>query len=162
MGILDDVVVNAKSAAETVGKTASMLVDVSKLRINLSELNGEISKRKQLLGEYVYDNCHDTSLGDVELAGKIAEIDELMERVQSINKMLLEKQNKAVCPVCGKMSIATAYFCSNCGAKLEKEEPVEEEPVQQEPDPAPVEQAPVQEQEAQTPPSQEPQEPPAE
>lgn len=158
MGILDDVVVNAKSAAETVGKTASMLVDVSKLRLNLSELNGEISKRKQLLGEYVYDNCHDTNLGDVELAGKIAEIDELVERVQSINKMLLDKQNKAVCPVCGKMSMATAFFCSNCGAKLEKEEPVKKEPVQQqEPvDPAPSEQAPVQEQEAQTPPSEEP------
>ena len=40
MGILDDVVINAKSAAEAVGKKAGQIVDVSKLRINVAELNG--------------------------------------------------------------------------------------------------------------------------
>lgn len=45
MGIFDDVVVNAKSAAQTVGKMAGQFVDMSKLRINMSELNGEITKR---------------------------------------------------------------------------------------------------------------------
>ena len=38
MGIFDDVVVNAKSAAQTVGKMAGQFVDMSKLRINMSEL----------------------------------------------------------------------------------------------------------------------------
>ena len=45
MGILDDVVVNAKSAAEAVGKKAGQLVDVSKLRINLAELNARSASR---------------------------------------------------------------------------------------------------------------------
>lgn len=54
MGILDDVVINAKSAAEAVGKKAGQIVDVSKLRINVAELNAEISKRYEALGEYVY------------------------------------------------------------------------------------------------------------
>ena len=49
MGIFDDVVVNAKSAAQTVGKMAGQFVDMSKLRINMSELNGEITKRYQEL-----------------------------------------------------------------------------------------------------------------
>ena len=40
MGIFDDVVVNAKSAAQTVGKMAGQFVDMSKLRINMAELNG--------------------------------------------------------------------------------------------------------------------------
>ena len=39
MGILDDVVINAKSAAHTVGKMAGQSVDMSKLRINSFELN---------------------------------------------------------------------------------------------------------------------------
>ena len=47
MGIFDDVVVNAKSAAQTVGKMAGQFVDMSKLRINMSELNGEITKRRR-------------------------------------------------------------------------------------------------------------------
>ena len=37
MGILDDVVINAKSAAEAVGRKAGQIVDVSKLRISAAE-----------------------------------------------------------------------------------------------------------------------------
>ena len=120
MGIIDDVVVNAKSAAESVGKTASMWMDVSKLKINMSELNGEIVKKKQLLGEYVYDLCHDSALGNPEISGKIAEIDELVEQVNLIGKSLLDRQNKTVCTVCGRTSPTSALFCSGCGAKLER------------------------------------------
>ena len=126
MGIIDDVVVNAKSAAESVGKTASMLVDVSKLKISISEINADITKRKQMLGEYVYENCHDNTWGDSEVSGRIAEIDELVERAQSINRVLLDKQNKAVCSVCGKTSPSSATFCSHCGTKLEKVNPFAE------------------------------------
>lgn len=45
MGILDDVVINVKSAAEFVGNKAGQIVDISKLRINISELNNEITKK---------------------------------------------------------------------------------------------------------------------
>ena len=55
MGIFDDVVVNAKSAAQTVGKMAGQFVDMSKLRINMAELNGEITKRYQGLGRFIYE-----------------------------------------------------------------------------------------------------------
>lgn len=55
MGIFDDVVVNAKSAAQTVGKMAGQFVDMSKLRINMAELNGEITKRYQELGRFIYE-----------------------------------------------------------------------------------------------------------
>ena len=57
MGIFDDVVINAKSAAEAVGRKAGQLVDVSKLRIGAAEVNAEITKRYEILGQYVYDNC---------------------------------------------------------------------------------------------------------
>ena len=72
MGILDDVVINAKSAAEAVGKKAGQLVDMSKLRINVAELNAEISKRYEALGEYVYETCRETLAEDAEAVGKMA------------------------------------------------------------------------------------------
>lgn len=118
MGILDDVVVNAKSAAEAVGKKAGQIVDVSKLRINSAELNSEISKRYETLGQYVYENCRDTLSEDAEVVGKMAEIDDLKAQHAAVQKELGEKQNKVVCPTCGKHSPSSALFCSNCGTKL--------------------------------------------
>ncbi len=55
MSIFDDVVINAKSAAEAVGRKAGQLVDVSKLRIGAAEVNAELTKRYETLGQYVYD-----------------------------------------------------------------------------------------------------------
>lgn len=121
MGILDDVVVNAKSAAEAVGKKAGQLVDVSKLRINLAELNAEISKRYEALGEYIYETCREQLAEDAEAVGKMAEIDELIAQQAAVTKELSDKQNKVTCPTCGKQSAVGTRFCSNCGAKLTEE-----------------------------------------
>ncbi len=55
MSVLDDMIVNAKSAADAVGKTASKLVDISKLRISAADLNAEINKKYEALGRAVYE-----------------------------------------------------------------------------------------------------------
>ncbi len=128
MGIFDDVVVNAKSAAEAVGRKAGQLVDVSKLRIGAAEVNAEITKRYETLGQYVYENCRELTAADPEAVGKMAEIDELKAQATAIAKELNDKQNKVVCPSCGVQCSNTAAFCSSCGAKLA----VEEEPIPQE------------------------------
>lgn len=121
MGILDDVVINAKTAAEAVGKKAGQIVDVSKLRINVAEVNAEISKRYEALGEYVYESCREKLAEDAEAVGKMAELDELVNQRNALTKELVDKQNKVVCPVCGKQSPVTAIYCSNCGTKLDEE-----------------------------------------
>ena len=122
MGILDDVVINVKTAAEAVGKKAGQIVDVSKLRFNVAELNAEISKRYEALGEYVYENCREALAEDAESVGKMAEIDELVNQRNILTKELVDKQNKVVCPSCGKQSPITASYCSSCGAKLTPDE----------------------------------------
>lgn len=133
MGILDDVVINAKSVAETVGRKASKLVDVSKLHIGAAEVNAEITKRYQTLGQYVYENGREALAADPEAVGKLAELDELQAQLAAITKEMNDKQNKSICPVCGKQCSSVDSFCSACGAKLEKPEPVAEpEPIPQE------------------------------
>ena len=56
MGLLEDVVVNAKEAVNAVGKKAGQMVDISKLRLNAADLNNEISKRFEALGRVIYDS----------------------------------------------------------------------------------------------------------
>ena len=55
MGLLEDVVYNAKAAVNAVGQKAGQIVDISKLRLNTADLNNEISKRFESLGRIVYD-----------------------------------------------------------------------------------------------------------
>ena len=84
MGILDDVVINAKSVAEAVGRKAGQIVDVSKLRVGVAEVNAEITKRYQTLGQYVYENSREALAADPEAMGKMAELDGLQEQLLSL------------------------------------------------------------------------------
>ncbi len=128
MGILDDVVVNAKAAADAVGRKAGQIVDVSKLRIGAAEINAEIAKRYEVLGQYVYECSRDNLSADPEAIGQMTEIDELKAQQAAIAKELGDKQNKVFCPTCGKQSPTTATFCSACGTKLAADpEPIPQE-----------------------------------
>lgn len=122
MGILDDVVVNAKSAAEAVSKKAGKLVDASKLRISVAELNTDIRRRYETLGQYVAENCAEALAGDEAVTAQIAELEEVKAQLAAVTRELGDKQNKVICPVCGKASPSTATYCADCGAKLTPEE----------------------------------------
>lgn len=129
MGILDDVMINAKSAAEAVGKKAGQIVDASKLRYSAAEISADLNKRFEALGRYVFESCREQLAADAEAVGKMAEIDELKAQHAAILKELGDKSNKVTCPTCGKQSSNTALFCSNCGTKLgAAQQPAPEEP----------------------------------
>ena len=136
MGILDDVVINARSAAEAVGKKAGQLVDASKLRFGIAEVSAEISKRYEALGQYIVENCRELLSGDAEVVEQLAMLDELQTQHAALTKELTDKQNKVVCPTCGKRNANTVRFCPNCGTQLVSDEAPEaevtEEPKQDE------------------------------
>ena len=95
MGVFEEVVINAKTAAATVGKKAERLVDISKLRLNSAEIESEITKKYEALGRFVYD---------------------------SINEKINMLRKKVPCPVCGCQNDENALFCSHCGVKLKYNE----------------------------------------
>lgn len=130
MGFLDeffdDIVVNAKSAANTVGKKANQIKDYSKLKYSESGIKSEIAKKKQELGNYIY-NCSKT--GDIDkivMQGFVAEIDELEENLQITREMLTIAKNKIICKYCKAENDRESVFCCKCGSKLDKEEKAEE------------------------------------
>ncbi len=118
MGVFEDVVVNAKSAVTTVSKKAGKLVDISKLRLNATELNNEISKRYEALGRVVYDAAKEAQ----DVSGLIEEcvisIDALYLRLDEVNDKISTLQSKVVCPNCGFSNEESSLFCSQCGAAL--------------------------------------------
>jgi len=140
MGIFDDVITNAKSAAQAVGKVAGQFVDMSKLRLNLAELNAEINKQYQALGQFVYESRKAGNIDETGLAEKYAALDELYAQFSAVSAQLASLQNKVTCPACGKQGDTDSMFCSHCGMKLSDVQVPVEEPVAEE---APVEEAPA-------------------
>ncbi|HEX2985864.1 MAG TPA: zinc ribbon domain-containing protein [Caproiciproducens sp.] len=118
MGLFEDVVVNAKSAVNVVGKKAGQIVDISKLRISAADLNNEISKRFETLGRTVYE-AKKTDNDSSDLVSEcITAIDDLYEQLDAVNEQLTVMRAKQICKGCGEENPESAIYCSKCGRKL--------------------------------------------
>ena len=118
MGVLEEVVINAKSAATNVGKKAERLVDISKLRLSAAETEGEIAKKYEALGRFVYDSIKSNTSVKGLLEEHVEGIDALYKKLDETNEKISSLRRKAACPVCGCQNDTEALFCSHCGIKL--------------------------------------------
>lgn len=118
MGMLDDFIVNAKSAASAVGKQASKFADVSKLRINAADLKNDISKHFEALGRVVYDAKKTGGDSAQAVSDAVASIDSLQEQLDAVNSQIASANAKTICSHCGQENSKDAVFCSKCGYKL--------------------------------------------
>lgn len=118
MGLFEDVVVNAKSAVDVVGKKASKIVDVSKLRISAADLNNEISKRFETIGRTVYEAKKTGNDSSDLITESVAAIDDLYEQLDAVNSQLASAREKLICKNCGQVNEQGAVYCSKCGQKL--------------------------------------------
>ena len=119
MGLLEDVVINAKSAVTVVSEKAGKIVDISKLRINAAELNNEINKRYESLGRVVYDAKKTDNSAEELITECVAAIDDLYEQLDAVNEQISAIRNRTVCKVCGEENPQGASFCCKCGTKLD-------------------------------------------
>ena len=135
MGFFDDIVINAKTAATTVGQKANQIKEYSKLKYAENGIKGEIAKKKQQLGDYIY-NCSKNDALDKDTVHKfVAEIDELEENLQITKEMITAAKNKITCEFCKAENDKSAAYCNKCGKELKKEtvaENVKEEDVTEE------------------------------
>lgn len=122
MGLLEDVVINAKSAVTVVGKKASQIVDISKLRISAAELNNEINKRFESLGRVVYDAKKTDNSAEELISECVTAIDDLYEQLDAVNEQISAIRNRTVCKVCGEENPQGASYCCKCGTKLNSDE----------------------------------------
>lgn len=122
MGIFEDVLLNARSAVDAVGKTAGKVIDISKLKLAAADLKSEITRKYQILGRVEYEESisgKDYAKNKSELIDKITE---LKNQLDSVNDLLAEASNKKKCAACGAYNAKNAQFCSKCGERLEENE----------------------------------------
>ena len=121
MGVLDDFIVNAKTAVDTVGKKAGQIADISKLRVSVADLNNDISKKFESLGKTVYE-AKKTGQDQTESVSEAAEeIDDLYDQLAAVNQQLAAVRERTICKSCGTENPQGAVYCVKCGHKLSDE-----------------------------------------
>ena len=112
MGIFEDVLLNARSAVDAVGKTAGKVIDISKLKLAAADLKSEITRKYQILGRVVYEESaagKDYAKNKAELIEKITK---LKTQLDSVNDLIAKGTNKKKCGSCGTYNPKNSQFCS--------------------------------------------------
>ncbi len=118
MGILEDVLLNARSAVDTVGKKAGKVIDMSKLTLAAADIKAEISKKYEMLGRVTFEGETTGKDYSKSVAEIVAKIKELKAELESVNEMIAGAKSKTKCPACGSYNVKGAVFCNKCGTRL--------------------------------------------
>lgn len=118
MGIIEDLLLNARTAVDTVGKKAEKVIDVSKLTLTSADLKAEISKKSEILGRVVYEQKTTGKNYEKSIDELIEKIKVLNEELGAVNEAIASTKQKSKCNSCGSYNVKGAIFCNKCGARL--------------------------------------------
>ena len=111
--LLEKVKVTATTAAEAAGKAADAaskkageLANVTKLNLQIFDLNTDIELLFKEIGKSVY------------LTHTGAEIDEKYAKIAELKECIASRKTTCRCPNCGCECDKADSFCSACGTKL--------------------------------------------
>jgi len=123
--IMEKVKATAMTAAEAAGKAADVaskkageLLEVTKLNLQVFDLNTEIEIAFKEIGRNVYLTHTGADVDPQVIEEKISAIDEKYARIAEIKKDLASKKRTVVCPNCGKECEKDDIFCRICGTSL--------------------------------------------
>lgn len=118
MGVLEEVVSKAKTAADYATKKTGEIVEVTKLKITASEVEGKIKTELLELGKKVYNAAKEQTDCTEYVTAKVEAIDKLNVELEKIHDSVAELRSEKRCPECKATNSQEAIYCQKCGAKL--------------------------------------------
>lgn len=123
--ILDKAKATAVIAAERAGKMADAatkkagdMASITKLNLQIFELNSDIDGVYKEIGQIVYQAHIGNEGRTVELDDKFAQVDERMAKIAEVKETIAYTKTTVECPGCGRECSKEDAFCSKCGHKL--------------------------------------------
>ncbi len=115
MGTFDNFLSKAKNVANVAGKKTGEMVEISKIKLQLIQLNGDVEKVYQRIGQLVYQQHSVGVENGTVIEAAISEIDGLLAQIAEVNAKLTVANEQIVCENCGCINSADSVFCSRCG-----------------------------------------------
>ncbi len=103
---------------DSAGKKAGELWEITRLNLQAAELNGDIGKLMQRMGELVYSAHLDPNADTDSVDEMLAEVDEKKKAIKDINDRVAELKQLKICPRCELTLNREDRFCRKCGESL--------------------------------------------
>ena len=114
----DGLINKAKTIASATGKKATEIVEVSKMKLQVVQINNDIDKLYKKIGELTYGKIKNNINSDEQINGISNQIDELFEQISELNAKISEAEQTVKCTNCGALNSKDSIFCSRCGKSL--------------------------------------------
>ncbi|MBP5304175.1 MAG: hypothetical protein J6Z00_04750 [Clostridia bacterium] len=118
MSTFDEILNKAKQGADIVGRKTSDFVEVTRLRMAVSDVEKEIAETFEGLGRLVYDARKSGEDVDEMITACIENVEDLEEEADMLREQIYAYKNMRKCKECGSVNASDAEFCNKCGAKL--------------------------------------------
>ncbi len=107
-----------KKTTEVVYEKSSQLVELTKLKIKVSQAESEIDKLFELLGTKIYDEYKAGAQFPEEINGVCIALDGKYKELETLVSQADEIKEVQECPACKEKNPSDSKFCSKCGEKL--------------------------------------------
>ncbi len=112
---MEEIFSNIKKSAASAVKKSGELLEITKMKMAISDTKSELKSNFAVLGKLVYEAQKDEKDFSDDAEEIIWEIDELYEVLEAREAKLAALTKQKVCPNCGKVCEKEAAFCSRCG-----------------------------------------------
>lgn len=118
MEFLDQVKKTATDVAQKVAKKSNELVEVSKIKYEVYDLNADIKKLYTEIGKQVYNQMKNSEALPEEISMKCEIIEAKFAKIEALKRKEKDLKKQITCPVCQKECADTDEVCPYCGADL--------------------------------------------
>mgnify|MGYP004657961699 FL=1 len=118
MDIIEKIVSNVEKTTKAVVRKSTDVVEITKLKIAISNAENEADGIINEIGQLVYE-AYKSGEGKPELVEeKCEKIDEIRKDIDTKRNQYAKLRNLKRCAECENENDADAVFCNKCGAKL--------------------------------------------
>lgn len=118
---MDKIFSDIKNTAKSAVKKSGELLELTKLKLAVSDTKSEIQNKLAELGAVIYEAQKQDGEGLEKSDELTQQLEELYEKLEEQESKLSELKKQKSCSSCGNVCEAEADYCSKCGAKFEEE-----------------------------------------
>jgi ribosomal protein L40E len=119
MTTFDDVISKAKTVAETAGRKTSEFIEITRLRIEVSEQEKEMASIFEGLGRLVYDSKKTGEDASSIIDECVTRLDECQSKINELKRQIDEYRYTLRCKDCDTPNPDDAVYCKKCGMKID-------------------------------------------